>query len=759
MRRQLFLGVAQASLVGVMAWSTPAMAETQVGAAGEQAEANAETEESKPNTIVVTASKREQLLQDVPGALTALSEETIERLGLEDFQDYATIVPGLSQRDAGAPGRGTIILRGLNSSAQQLTNTTAFYLGDVPVSASGFLSVTALLTPNPDLVDASRIEVLKGPQGTIWGATSLGGLVRIVPNDPDTSDVSGFAQAEYETIDGGGDGYSLRGGLNVPIIDGVLAFRASGGYRKIGGFIDNIATGTDNFNTAEIYGGRAALRFTPNSDLTIDASAFIQTTDSVGSSAQANLKGTLTSAFGEYANRAVADLPSSIEYQLYALSVDYDFGPVSWQTTASYGDLETSLLGELPEYIAFVAAFVPPGTASLIDASPSTEKYTVESRLVSDRIGSFEFIAGAFYTSEKSAYRTIISLVNPATLTPLPGPFGTLFLANSLSDYEEIAGFGNLTFYLSDSFDITGGLRVAHSSDLSSTGAPVDGIPASSFFVPRAQQDFSDSSTATTYLGTLRWRPSDNLSLFARAASGFRPGGPQTNAAPPPGAQTSIDPDTVWNYEVGMKGTFLDGKLSAEASVYRIDWSDIQLPSLFGGTVLQSNGGEARVEGFELAFTANPGRNTTISAQVGYTDARLLDVPAAVTASIGAVAGDQLPLTPKWTVALIADQVVPIGDNVDATFGGTLRFRSEMPSGYPGDLLNVNIELPPMEVLDLRAGLEFEAFTITARVDNVLDEIAFNGAQTNALFPGQPTVTLTPLIRPRTFSLGISTKF
>lgn len=758
MRSSLYLGVAHASLVTSILWSVPVMAEAvQDDAAYEQEQAG--TEQVSPNTIIVTASKREQLLQDVPGAVTALSEEAVERLGLEDFQDYASIVPGLSQRDPGVPGQGTIILRGLNSSAQQTTNTTAFYLGDVPVSASGFLSVTALLTPNPDLVDAERIEVLKGPQGTIWGATSLGGLVRVVPNAPDTSEIGGFAQAEYETIDGGGDGYSLRGGVNVPIVDGVLAFRASGGYRKVGGFIDNIATGTDNFNTAEIYGGRAALRFTPTQDLTIDASAFIQSTDSVGSSNRANLKGTLTPAFGQYENSVVADLPSSIDYQLYALSVDYDFGPVSWQTTASYGDLDTNLQGELPEYIAFVASLVPAGTASLLDASPSTEKWTVESRLVSDRIGSFEFVAGAFYTSEKSAYRTVISLVDPGTLEPLAGPFGTLFRANTLSDYEEIAGFGNLTFYITDNFDITGGLRVAWTDDLSSTGAPVDGIPASAFFAPRPQQDFSDSSTATTYLGTLRWRPTDNLSLFARAASGFRPGGPQTNSAPPPGAQTSIDPDTVWNYEVGMKGTFLDGKLSAEASVYRIDWSDIQLPSLFGGTVLQLNGGEARVEGFELAFTAQPGPNTTISAQVGHTNARLLDVPASVTANIGAVAGDQLPLTPKWTVALIADQVVPLSDDIEATFGVTFRFRSEMPSGYPGDPLNVNVELPPMEVLDLRAGLEFEAFTVTARVENVLDEIAFNGAQTNALFPGQPTVTLTPLIRPRTFSIGISTRF
>jgi outer membrane receptor protein involved in Fe transport len=208
-----------------------------------------------------------------------------------------------------------------------------------------------------------------------------------------------------------------------------------------------------------------------------------------------------------------------------------------------------------------------------------------------------------------------------------------------------------------------------------------------------------------------------------------------------------------------MKGTFLDGKLSAEASVFRIDWSDIQLPSLFGGTVLQLNGGEARVEGFELAFTAQPGPNTVLSAQVGHTDARLIDVPASVTANIGAVAGDQLPLTPQWTVALIADQSVPINDKVEATFGGTFRFRSEMPSGYPGDPLNLNVELPPMEVLDLRAGLKFEAFTVTARIENVLDEIAFNNAQTNALFPGQPTFTLTPLIRPRTFSLGVSTRF
>lgn len=406
-----------------------------------------------------------------------------------------------------------------------------------------------------------------------------------------------------------------------------------------------------------------------------------------------------------------------------------------------------------------LAGLVPANTLAVANTSPNTNKWTVESRLVSRRLGSVEFVAGAFYTHESSVYRTTIFLLDGTTKTQLPGPFGTLFRAGTLSNYEEYAGFGNLTFYLSDRLDVTGGLRVARNSDTSTTGAPLDGVAASSFFVPSTPMIFRSSETPMTYLGTLRWRPTDQISLFGRIATGYRPGGPQTNGSPPPGAQSSIGSDRTTNYEVGFKGNILDNRLSLDASIYHIDWRNIQLNTSFGGTVLGGNGGAAKVDGAELAATARPSRFLTVSGTFGYTNARLTSISPDSSATIGADAGDKLPLTPRITTSILADQRFPIADNVEATIGGTLRFQSDMPSSFAASTLNPNLKLPSFETIDLRAGVTFDKFTVQGRVENLLNRFGYVSATTNRLFPGQQLPTQGIVIRPRTVTLSVSTSF
>lgn len=284
---------------------TPSLIHAQAAAAP-PAQPDAETDND--TDIVVTATKRAERLRDVPAAITVINNETITRAGIQDFRDYASLVPGLSQRDLGAPGVGTIILRGLNTGSQQTTNTAGFYLDDAAVSSSGYLGVGALFTPNPDLGDVDRIEVLKGPQGTLFGANSLGGLVRIVSRPPDSHVLSGSVRGEASATAGGDMGYSGRGAVNVPLVDGVLAIRASGAYRRIGGFADNVGTGDENVNRSNIYGGRLALRASPMDGLTIDLVSFLQNTDSVGIAGQDNVSATLRPLYRRYAYNTFANL-------------------------------------------------------------------------------------------------------------------------------------------------------------------------------------------------------------------------------------------------------------------------------------------------------------------------------------------------------------------------------------------------------------------------------------------------------------------
>lgn len=737
---------------------TEQQTETTEASAGSQASGEAEPELFS-SEIVVTASRRAERLRNVPSAITVLEGSTLEAIGAQTFRDYSTLIPGLSQRDFGNPGQGTIIIRGLNTGPQSITNTSATYIDDAPFSASGFLSAGSILTPDPDIADLDRIEVLKGPQGTLYGANSLGGLIRIITARPSTTTFSARGWGEVTTVDDGGTGYSLRGSVNLPLITDKLAVRANGVYRLAPGWTDNVLLGTTNVNDSVIKGGRLALRFTPTDRLTVDVGGIYQQIENRGVARQDNITGTLRPRDREYAYRALFDAESEITYRLLNGSFAYNFGAVSLISTASYGEYRTDLFSDasetfVPTLRAIGLGGIIPATAQVRgDVSPNMDKFTAETRLVSDRLGPIEFVLGGFYTDESNTYRANYFVSNAAG-APLPGPFNVLVRTTTLSDYREIAGFGNLTFYLTDQLDLTGGLRFASNEQDASTGGP----GAVVFYAPRATANFRFEDDVTTYLATLRWRPTENISTFLRAASGYRPGGPQNNPTPPPGAQTEIRPDTTWNYEAGVRGRF--GIVNLSASVYRIDWDDIQLNTNFNGVVLQANGGEARVEGIEIEAVARPVRPLTVAANFGYTDARLRSVDAGVRSVVGAQDGDKLPLTPDWTAALITDYRTALSDSLDFNIGATLRHRSEMPSSYPNARLNPNIDVPSATTLDLRAGFDFNRFTVQLRAENVTNELVYTTLATNYLVtPAIPVPTTASVGRPRYFTLAIGTRF
>lgn len=735
-----------------------ALAMPQVAAAQDTAPADI----ADGNEIIVTASKRAEKLQDVPSAITAVTSEKIDTLGIRDFRDYATLVPGLSQRDNGAPGLGSIILRGLNSGPQQVSNTTAVYIDETPFTASGFLSAGALLTPSPELAEVERIEVLKGPQGTLYGASNLGGLIRIITKKPDASEFFGSAGAEVSTVAHGEMGFMVRGSVNVPVVKDQLAVTATGYYRRAGGFTDNVRTGTDDVNRSNLYGGRLALRYTPTSEFTLDLSGIYQNIENGGYSLQTLNSGTFDPAFGKYAYTSFDDFGSEIKYRIVNANAEYKFGIGTLTASGSYARYKSRTETDgtavyIPAARGFLgpraqAAFgvpvdtlLPANSNARFLAAPNMEKWTGEVRFASDRMGAFEFMVGGFYTDEDNIYYTNL-YAHDAAGAPRAAPFDLLLKATTTSRYKEIAGFGNLTFYLTDTLDITGGLRYAHNKQDAGTGGP-GGI---TYYLPRTPRTFSFSDNSLSYLATLRWRPTSNISAYVRAASGYRPGGPQTNPTPPPGAQTFVRPDTVWNYEAGVKGSTLDGTLSFDISAFHIDWNDIQLNSLVNGIILQGNAASATVDGFEMQLTARPSNLLTVSLSAGHTDAKVKDIDATAASATGARAGDKLPLTPSWTTSLIVDHALPLGNSVTGNLGATLRFQSDMPATYPALDPTRTQKLPDITTIDLRASLTFdERFTATLRADNLFDKLGFTNVGADGGF----------VIRPRTISLGLSTKF
>ncbi|MGH8211112.1 MAG: TonB-dependent receptor plug domain-containing protein, partial [Steroidobacteraceae bacterium] len=243
--------------------------------------AASEADATRLEEIVVTASKRTETIQNVPSAMTALTDQNLTNLAIIDFQDYLPYVPGLSSNPGGGggfgnPGSYTVILRGLNTGSSQAAATVGYYLDDTPLTPSASNGTGAQFAPDPALGDVDRIEVLNGPQATLYGASTLGGIIKIVTKKPDLTTFSGDASVGGVTVDGGGTGYSTRGSVNIPLIQGLLAARVSAYDREDPGFTDNVFTGQTNVNLDHAHGGRLSLRYEPTQQLTIDLTGLIQ---------------------------------------------------------------------------------------------------------------------------------------------------------------------------------------------------------------------------------------------------------------------------------------------------------------------------------------------------------------------------------------------------------------------------------------------------------------------------------------------------
>ena len=704
--------------------------------------------------VVVTASKREERLIDVPAAIDTLSSETLEKLGVSSFNDFVDLVPNLDQRSSGAPGAGTVIIRGLNSGPQQTTNTVGFYLDEVPFTASGAFSVGSMVTPDPDLSDVEQVEVLKGPQGTLYGASSLGGLIRIISKRPDLSELGGSASMSGSSVDDGGTGYGMRASLNAPLSQDRVGLRLSGFYRQDPGFVTNVTTGSKDVNEATVYGGRLSLLSAFSDDVELLVSGLYQKIEADGFSSQDNVTDTLRPQFGPRKFSNYFDPTYEAEYQTLSGTLNWTAGPGVLTSTLAYAEYDTLMFADYTEvYGPLLAAFLPAGTGLKGDPSPKMEKTTVEIRYASERIGAFEFLAGLFYTEEKNTYPIALVAENQATGAVLPAPFGSVLNTVTRSDYEEQAAFANLTYYFTDAVDLTLGARYAQNDQ--NVAATRSGLLLGTFVPTTSRFEFDDD--ATTYLATLRWRLTPGVSTFLRAASGYRPGGPQTNVLFPDARP--FDADTVWNYEVGIKGSFPERRMGFSASAYHIIWDDIQLNTLRGGFVFLGNGGKGEVNGVELEAHVSPIDHLTVAMSVGYNDTEVVDIDAESSASLGAAEGDPFPLSPEWGGALTLDYRVPLAADWVGTAGASVKYTGERPSSFSRAALNPNVDLPDYTTVDLRTGLEHGPWRLTLRVDNVTDEEGLATFSTAKLFPGQLAPSSAVIIRPRTYGLTLSVNF
>ena len=715
------------------AWSVPALAAADAAAPLADATNPGDPADraATGGDIIVTAQKREQRLIDVPQSVSVLSSKLLQETHSTRLDDYFTRIPSASINEAQA-GQARIILRGINTGSD--ATTVATYVDETPFGSATSLANGGTLTPDLDPTEIDRIEVLRGPQGTLYGANSLGGLIKYVTVAPSTDAVHAAAEAGVESIDHGGTGWSERASLNIPV-SGDLAVRGSGFYRKDAGFIDDPDHHGSNVNSDRAYGGRISALYHPIDALTLRGSALLQNVDSDAPNTIDADPITLQPTISRYIQSHIVSQPSNIRYRVYNGTGTYNFGDIRLLSTSSWGNLRQN---EITDATALL------GTPSSIAESVIQHRFTQEVRLAGTAPSSFDWTVGGYYTRERDAIFQNLGLNDANSGRAIAAASG-LELVTLPTTYRELAGFANGTVHFGPMFDLTFGGRYSHNKQESSqvTGGSL---------VPVTPTVFGSSSdNVFTYSVAPSFKPNENMTIYARVAKGYRPGGP--NVIPPlapTGVPRQFGPDTTTNYEVGIKSDLLDHKVSLELTGFYIDWRKIQLLEAVSGFGVNVNGGKARSKGVEFSATVTPVKGLTFGANGAYVDAYLTED----VAGLGAVSGNQLPYTAKFSGTLSADYERPLTGKLNGTAGVSWRYTGHRESAF--DTTYGQRRLKGFSQVDAHVGVTYDHIRLDAFVRNVTDsrgilDVGAAGTAENGAVP-------VALVRPRSVgaTLGFS---
>ena len=713
--------------------------------------AAAQTAEDTDQNILVTAQRRVQTLVEVPQAVSIVGGETLERQNARSFLDYAQLVPGMTLTQEN-PGETRLILRGVNTGG--VSATVANYVDDTPFGASGALSNSAILAGDFDTFDVARVEVLRGPQGTLYGTNALGGVLKFVTALPRFDRFEARAQAGIEDTRFGEVGYTGNAVVNVPISD-TLAFRASGFFRRNGGYIDAAGRNARNVNQSDSYGGRASLLFRPTDELSIRLFGLFQNIDTDSPSnffiSPVSLEPVdpISGApVGEANRQRYERIPefNQLEYRLYAGTVDYDFGFATLTSVTSYSEQTRDELSDESTTEQFrglanlLYALTAPNTVgAAFENDVEVEKFTQEVRLQSADSDRFEWLIGGYYTDENTALIQEIlpftlatqAFIPPATTVPVffGPPFGGNVITNFVTSgidasYEEIAVFASGTYKFSERFDITAGGRYSHNDQQSLQTIIQLGVGS-----PQA----GDSSEGVfTWSVSPRLEFNDLTSVYARVAKGYRPGGP--NFIPPgagPTFPTEFSSDTLISYELGLRAQTRDRTFAFDGALFYLDWDNIQILSsaLVNGTPVgvNTNGRRERSYGAEFTATLRPVRGLTLVGNAAFVNAELRDdtiPPDGGLNLTGGLAGDRLPYTPEISANLSGDYEWSIGANAEAFVGANLHLVGDQVAGFSNAYraaFGRRIQINSYETVDLRAGVDFGQFSIQAYARNLFD--------------------------------------
>jgi outer membrane receptor protein involved in Fe transport len=715
--------------------------------------------------VVVTATRREESIQAVPLSITAVTQSALEGRAATNFFDYGSAIPNLSfgysggGNSAGVSNSRTIAIRGIAGD-----NTTGFYIDDTPVPAS----------IDPKILDITQIEVLRGPQGTLYGALSMGGTVRVLTQQPNTQNLQIVAHTSISDTDGTPQpNFQVDGALNLPLIDNRLALRLSAEHEELGGYFKNFGTQTgvttDNLGKSLTDSGQAALLWQITDDLSVTPRVLYQRT---------NLDG-LPLALIPYNTTSLSpivirprgltivspfNVPESSSDEWSLSSVDFKYSQ-PWGTfvfSSSYFNRRSSDTEDQTIAIAQLFGIAP--IASNITDQNDPRIQTEELRFASSFQGPWQFVAGLYYQHTNTSGVAFPPNVIPGLNAATGGALGSdlLYYAANRGVLIESAPYAETNYEITDHWRATVGLRATRIQSLAGPNI-ADGIAnGGPTTIPLA----TSTDTTTTPKFSLQYRFTPDSQVYATAAKGFRPG--QASGGQVPAAICGADleklgvttvngqvgpvqPDTVWSYEIGEKSAWLDNRLTVDFDVFRINWDKIQQGVLLAcGFPFQANAGAAVSQGGELDMYARVTDDLTLHLSGGFDDAKFTEtVPGVLFQS-----GDRVPQVPRESAQIDADYHFPLGARLTGFAHADYRY---VASSWSTNNSNTNPETgrvvplirPSYEIADFRAGVRTGNTEYAVFVKNLTNEIA-NLSDTNAVSlqaMGESRVAISP---PRT---------
>ena len=715
--------------------------------------------------IVVTSQRRATLLKDTPVSVEAFTADRLDTQGVRGMDDLARLSPGVSFVRQGMTSVGNyndensdIAIRGIDSSAG--TSTTAIYIDDVPIQSRHMQFGT--LNAFPALFDLDRVEVLRGPQGTLFGASAEGGAVRFLQPEPSTKNSSAYARTEVGTTRGGAMSYEAGAAFGAPIVEDRIGYRLSASFRNDGGYVNRDSyqitnqspltlqdTGTvaDNVNWQTTITLRAAMKFQLGSDTTATPSVYYQRLHINDTAAYWPLLSNVSG--GQLRSGNALPNTSDDPFTIWALKIESDLGWARLTSNTSYFDRHQTARTDYTQFTnsVFLGVIQPvPGPDTSYATFGDQQHNAIEEiKLQShDSDAALTWVAGLYLARifENSPENIYVTGPDFAATFPTAFPGGVTFAQQPYSTTDrQIAAYGQTDWKFMKGWTATVGMRIAN-IQTSGTGYLTGAFIGPGTPVPVITANGSVTQTPVTPKFGLSYQPDASNLFYASISKGFRPGGinPGVGSICASSLQSlglstspgSFNSDSLWSYELGAKNTLLDHRLQIDSSAFYINWKDIQqsvyMPSC--GQAFAANLGQATSKGIDVSAHLRANSHIVLGADLGYTDGYYSKTSYAAQQGLGSpivTAGNALSTTP-WNLNVSGEYTFN-ADRFDPYVHVDYQFTSGQRGLVPGQDVNNAVVADPSNpnavatrVLALRGGLRWDAFDASFYVNNALDQ-------------------------------------